>query len=101
MGGVIIVITRGMGELMYGLSLLSRPGGASERLVVQWVGVLVLKIFLLDIRVCSTYKDCEEQREGDICMKQIEYLNKRPSSLLPQSSVQKGRTYFQELTVLE
>ena len=37
MGGAIIMLTSGMGEPMYGLSL-SHPGGASARLVWSAVG---------------------------------------------------------------
>ena len=35
-------------------------------------------------------KDCEEQREGSICIRQIEYSSNHPLPTFPQSSVQKG-----------
>ena len=46
-------------------------------------------------------KDCEEQRKGSICTRQIEYSSNRPLPTFPQSSVQKegGGVYFWELTV--
>ena len=43
--------------------------------------------------------NCEEQGEGVYARDELNIQTNAPSPLLPQSSVQKGRVYFQDLTV--